>query len=243
MSAVIECFMWVKCINALLGMLPSTTLSTTHRRESNTDELIGLSEEDDADELFGTKCNPNAGESNADELIGTKCNPNAVSSHQSFAATFEALYNLKPKELKKCQRRICIEKIVSITTSTCSDEFAIHIPDEYDYTYKSEKHKRITGKHIIIKKVNTESTEKYIVPKNVARVLTREQRLKRYRELIGKDTYEDEINDINNCKFSAVKVIGRGSFGKVMQVKKKDEDKIYAMKILKKKKQSLIKIK
>eukprot|EP01084_Bolivina_argentea_P001153 2112_1 len=131
MSAVIECFMWVKCINALLGMLPSTTLSTTHRRESNTDELIGLSEEDDADELFGTKCNPNAGESNADELIGTKCNPNAVSSHQSFAAisiilkllTYEALYNLKPKELKKCQRRICIEKIVSITTSTCSDEF------------------------------------------------------------------------------------------------------------------------
>eukprot|EP01029_Cantina_marsupialis_P021940 TRINITY_DN5325_c0_g1_i1.p1 TRINITY_DN5325_c0_g1~~TRINITY_DN5325_c0_g1_i1.p1 ORF type:complete len:518 (-),score=134.14 TRINITY_DN5325_c0_g1_i1:420-1973(-) len=34
--------------------------------------------------------------------------------------------------------------------------------------------------------------------------------------------------------FDLLKVIGRGSFGKVMQVRKRDSDKIYAMKILKK---------
>ena len=34
--------------------------------------------------------------------------------------------------------------------------------------------------------------------------------------------------------FDLLKVIGRGSFGKVMQVRKKDTNKIYAMKILKK---------
>jgi len=34
--------------------------------------------------------------------------------------------------------------------------------------------------------------------------------------------------------FELLKVVGKGSFGKVMQVKKKDTDKIYAMKVLKK---------
>jgi len=34
--------------------------------------------------------------------------------------------------------------------------------------------------------------------------------------------------------FELLKVIGKGSFGKVMQVKKKDTQKIYAMKVLKK---------
>ncbi len=34
--------------------------------------------------------------------------------------------------------------------------------------------------------------------------------------------------------FELLKVLGRGSFGKVMQVRKKSNNKIYAMKILKK---------
>lgn len=34
--------------------------------------------------------------------------------------------------------------------------------------------------------------------------------------------------------FELLKVIGKGSFGKVMQVKKRDSNRIYAMKILKK---------
>ena len=34
--------------------------------------------------------------------------------------------------------------------------------------------------------------------------------------------------------FDLLKVIGKGSFGKVMQVRKKDSNRIYAMKILKK---------
>ena len=34
--------------------------------------------------------------------------------------------------------------------------------------------------------------------------------------------------------FELLKVIGKGSFGKVMQVKKRDSNRIYAMKIIKK---------
>ena len=89
------------------------------------------------------------------------------------------------------------------------------------------------------------------VTKDVARLQTREQRLRRYQELIGKDNYDDEINDAQTAKvtgqlidskekvkpddFEFLKVIGRGSFGKVMQVRKKDTGEIFAMKILKKK--------
>ena len=50
----------------------------------------------------------------------------------------------------------------------------------------------------------------------------------------------DEIQKITNNKltindFSIIKVIGKGSYGKVLLVKKNDEDKGYAMKVLKKK--------
>ena len=39
---------------------------------------------------------------------------------------------------------------------------------------------------------------------------------------------------ISKDDFKIIKVIGRGTFGKVFMVKKKDSDKIYAMKVLKK---------
>ena len=51
---------------------------------------------------------------------------------------------------------------------------------------------------------------------------------------------DEEIKKITNNKitindFSIIKVIGKGSYGKVLLVKKNDEDKVYAMKVLKKK--------
>ncbi len=66
---------------------------------------------------------------------------------------------------------------------------------------------------------------------------TIEHRLREYEKLIGKENYEDEINDAAQAKvtgqlieskkkvkpddFEFFKVIGRGSFGKVIQVRKK----------------------
>lgn len=41
-------------------------------------------------------------------------------------------------------------------------------------------------------------------------------------------------NKLTVADFELLKVVGKGSFGKVMQVRKKDTDKIYAMKVLKK---------
>lgn len=42
-------------------------------------------------------------------------------------------------------------------------------------------------------------------------------------------------NKLSIDDFSTIKVVGKGSYGKVLLVKKNDDQKIYAMKILKKK--------
>ena len=113
---------------------------------------------------------------------------------------------------------------------------------------------RRQGKTMTISKQHEDSLESHVLTKPAAKLQSREERLQRYRELIGKDKFEDEVKEFNSQRvshfgdmqkdekvkvtpndFEFLKVIGRGSFGKVMQVKKKDTGKIFAMKILKKK--------
>merc|ERR550525_794783 len=47
--------------------------------------------------------------------------------------------------------------------------------------------------------------------------------------------YSEGVETIGLDSFEMLKVIGRGSFGKVMQVRRKGDQTVYAMKILKKK--------
>lgn len=48
------------------------------------------------------------------------------------------------------------------------------------------------------------------------------------------ETFRLQTSSLSVDDFDLLKVIGKGSFGKVMQVRKKDNQKIYAMKVLKK---------
>ncbi len=53
--------------------------------------------------------------------------------------TNKAVYNLLPSAYGKCKRRIALDSIASVTASSISNEFVLHVPEEYDYRFKSEK--------------------------------------------------------------------------------------------------------
>merc|ERR1712228_343856 len=74
-----------------------------------------------------------------------KINSKQKEQKRVLLVTDKALYNLIPNSYKQCKRRIPIEKIASITISTSSQQFAIHIPDEYDYLFISNERARIVS--------------------------------------------------------------------------------------------------
>jgi len=192
-----------------------------------------------------------------------KINRKGKEQSRVMLITDKAIYNLMPKDYSKCRRRIRLENVASVTTSSSSNEFAIHVPEEYDYRFKAEN---LTARQEISKvlskvyqnKVKNELRQKttdqgqlneITVTKDIARLQSREERLKRRRELLSKNVGDDDtltddgkitafdenVESVSLESFEMLKVIGRGSFGKVMQVRKKGEETIYAMKILKKK--------
>jgi serine/threonine protein kinase len=66
-----------------------------------------------------------------------KMNNKGKSQERLLLITDKALYNMKPSNRKKFQRRISYEVLESVTMSMISDEFVLHIPTEYDYRLMS----------------------------------------------------------------------------------------------------------
>jgi serum/glucocorticoid-regulated kinase 2 len=173
--------------------------------------------------------------------------------------TAAALYNLKPNNLSQFQRRIKLENIAAVTMLSERDEFVIHVPEEYDYRYKSPRRKDIvevlsklykekTCKKLKILDSTPEELETYTVTKLTVFQMSREEIIRRKKVLAAEehDSDQEEANPdiqgpssyllekVSITDFSLLKVLGRGAFGKVVLVRKNDTKKIYAMKILKK---------
>jgi len=199
-----------------------------------------------------------------------KINRKGREQQRVMLVTDKAIYNLMPRDMSKCRRRIRLENIARISYSMVAEslEFVIHVPEEYDYRFSSsskengellrkvlgDAYQRKSSAPLSIVGVKEAKLNNVTVTKDLARLQTREERMQRYKELMNdkkahemaKQEHEhdkgqaitaisDNIEAIGLDAFEMLKVIGRGSFGKVMQVRKKGEDTIYAMKILKKK--------
>lgn len=113
-------------------------------------------------------------------------------------------------------------------------------------------YRKKVGKKISLVQVPEAELKDITVTKDNAKNLTREDIMRRKAAMAAEqhdsDTEEGKkkADDISSSwldgaaetvcldDFDLLKVIGRGSFGKVMQVRKKDTKKVYAMKILKK---------
>jgi serine/threonine protein kinase len=191
----------------------------------------------------------------------TKVNKRKKAQPRVLLITDKAIYNLMPGDYSKCRRRIDLESLGSVTYSTTSDEFVLHVPTEYDYRFKSADKETIadvlgrvfeekTDCELVISKIDQSSLVTVTVGKDVA---SREDRLARYREMLlaaedgdsddekafaGASAYgadaASKATVVSPSDFTFLRVIGRGSFGKVMLVRCKLDDIVYAMKILKK---------
>jgi serum/glucocorticoid-regulated kinase 2 len=115
-----------------------------------------------------------------------------------------------------------------------------------------QKHDKNKKKRLNVTFIQQSDLKDRALTKAMARLQTREDILQRKKALEveahdsdAEDTTTDEKKDkitqlldstekVRLDDFELLKVLGRGSFGKVMQVRKKSDGKIYAMKILKK---------
>lgn len=187
----------------------------------------------------------------------TKINHYGMSQERHILITNKAVYNLKKKELK---RRIEIQYIKGITISSLTEELILHGNDlEYDYHYMSSKRKMIVKEiaesYFAIK--NTELPFVELTEKSLSKFVTQKTDKKKDLNFTRmptngltnvKDYYTPRVNndnsllfnkrkDIQNVQiedFKILKVLGRGSFGKVTLVEYLKTGEVFAMKSLKK---------
>lgn len=69
----------------------------------------------------------------------TKINRKGKGQTRTLMITDTAVYNLLSTNLGKCKRRIKLEDIGALTVSRTTEEFVIHVPNEYDYRISSKE--------------------------------------------------------------------------------------------------------
>ena len=189
-----------------------------------------------------------------------KFNKRNRAQERTIVVTSKAILNLKGK---KIQRRIEIDSVIGITKSKHSDEFIVHCPSEYDYRFSSvmkdqivnllvKATKNLNGKTLYIwetQELNLKdlATTKADRKKGISKIPSPEVAVN-FRTVPGEEEKKENrgkrsttifvsqgnAGEVTLNDFNMLKVLGRGSFGKVMLVQKKDTKALYAMKSLRK---------
>merc|ERR1719411_1511467 len=110
--------------------------------------------------------------------------------------TDTAVYNLLKQNPGKCKRRIKLEDIGALTLSSTTDEFVIHVPDEYDYRISSPEKddiakliknafKRVVkGGLLPVQRTEKGKLEEEVLTRTMAEKMTDEERRSR-QDLLG----------------------------------------------------------
>eukprot|EP00475_Leptophrys_vorax_P042043 TRINITY_DN7935_c0_g1_i1.p1 TRINITY_DN7935_c0_g1~~TRINITY_DN7935_c0_g1_i1.p1 ORF type:complete len:534 (+),score=138.56 TRINITY_DN7935_c0_g1_i1:37-1638(+) len=196
----------------------------------------------------------------SDHLV--KINRHLKKQPRTLLITNAALYNLKGSGYS-CKRRIPLDKVSSLTSSNNSGELVIHVLEEYDYRFVIEDlhkdriikvirkfHKAMTGKSLKTDYVMVPELTELTWTKSKIKEDPQKTSYRQRLEELSNNLEEDKNSDLDDEQasptaagdetkisvrnFEMLKVIGRGAFGKVLLVKKKDTGTVYAMKILKK---------
>jgi len=143
-----------------------------------------------------------------------KINRKGKKQERILLLTTKAVYNLKPKAYKISQRRVELKDIGMITMSAGGPEFAIHVPQEYDY-HLASKNKKVISEIISELFLQETKTELLIVESELKHlrdiVLTKklakfeqqhdkDNHLKAHKNLMGgySDADDDENDNDNN---------------------------------------------
>jgi serum/glucocorticoid-regulated kinase 2 len=170
------------------------------------------------------------------------------------------------------KRKIPLDIILGITANKITDEFIIHVNQEYDYYYTShdrkeiisnivEEYQKITGRNFNFSLVDEKSLKNYVTSKKDKKTSASFTRMKEghpgdLEAFLSSSNVQGELNhngvvgpqiqsntvfsshknvkEVKLDDFRVLKVIGRGSFGKVCLVEYLPTREVYAMKSLKK---------
>lgn len=175
--------------------------------------------------------------------ILVKVNKRAKKQTRVLLITDRALYNLSTTDYKKVKRRIPIGDLSKVVISTQSDQVVLYVPSDYDF-------KIITGlkdeiaevlKVLYHKQTFTELEVEYKDTDDLSMVRKSKTRRSLVNELSSprasqKVTKQKSVQfgKVSINDFEMLELLGQGNFGKVVKVRKIDNGKMYAMKVMKK---------
>eukprot|EP00743_Colponemidia_sp_Colp-15_P000706 GILK01000783.1.p1 GENE.GILK01000783.1~~GILK01000783.1.p1 ORF type:complete len:537 (-),score=100.78 GILK01000783.1:86-1654(-) len=193
--------------------------------------------------------------------LATKINRKEKAQERAFVVTDKAFYNLTASDYSRCKRRLALEEITGISNGT-SEEFVLHTPSDNDYRLLSLRkdamiealcsmYEKAVGHKLPVEQLSV-STLKDVMT-------TRKERSKGIVHTVAEGASQGAVpaeqttsngaaqrSTRSNTIYSATRenvgledfdlltVLGRGSFGKVMLVRRKINGMTYAMKALKK---------